>query len=97
MACSIESSRAPLSFARLAALALVAAGATGCSPDVSRFNDNPFSSHVWRANPEVTGSVRSPSPVPEVTGSVQSPAPVPVAPVGRADAQPLPTGHAVYQ
>src|SRR5215468_4150032 len=39
---SLVESRARL-FARVALVALVAAAAAGCSTDISRFNDNPFS------------------------------------------------------
>jgi murein DD-endopeptidase MepM/ murein hydrolase activator NlpD len=49
--------------ARAAVLALIAAGAAGCSADIGRFTDNPFSSPMAArsapGNGEVTGSVPS--------------------------------------
>jgi murein DD-endopeptidase MepM/ murein hydrolase activator NlpD len=49
--------------ARVAVLAIVAAGAAGCSSDISRFNDSPFSNSM---------ASRSGAPPSEVTGSVPS-------------------------
>jgi murein DD-endopeptidase MepM/ murein hydrolase activator NlpD len=67
--------------ARAAVLALIAAGAAGCSTDVGRFTDNPFSSPMAaRSAPggEVTGSVPSgrvdtqPLPAPSRPANVSS-------------------------
>jgi murein DD-endopeptidase MepM/ murein hydrolase activator NlpD len=66
--------------ARVTFVALLALGAAGCSGDVSRFNDDPFS------NPYAARK----GPPREVTGSF-SPPPAPVAPV---QAQALPAPHA---
>ena len=49
--------------ARVAVIAIVAAGAAGCSSDISRFNDSPFSGSM---------ASRSGAPPSEVTGSVPS-------------------------
>src|SRR6185295_10506765 len=66
--------------ARVTFVALLALGTAGCSGDVSRFSDDPFS------NPYAAHK----GPPREVTGSF-SPPPVPVAPV---QAQALPAPHA---
>jgi murein DD-endopeptidase MepM/ murein hydrolase activator NlpD len=58
---------------QIAALALIALSATGCTSDVSRFDSNPFAS-------------RSAPPAAEVTGSVRS---TPAAPAGRVESRPL--------
>jgi hypothetical protein len=68
--------------ARAALLALMAAGAAGCSGDLGRFNDNPFSSPMAArpaAGPgEVTGSVPSgrveaqPLPAPPQPATISS-------------------------
>jgi murein DD-endopeptidase MepM/ murein hydrolase activator NlpD len=67
--------------ARAAVIALIAAGAAGCSTDVGRFTDNPFSgSMAARSAPsgEVTGSVPSgrvdsqPLPAPSRPANVSS-------------------------
>jgi murein DD-endopeptidase MepM/ murein hydrolase activator NlpD len=49
--------------ARVAVLALIAAGAAGCSSDITRFNDSPFSNSM---------AARSGAPPADVTGSVPS-------------------------
>src|SRR5262245_35769115 len=69
-------------YARAAVLALIAAGAAGCSTDVGRFTDNPFSSPLAaRSAPggsDVTGSVPSgrvdaqPLPAPSHPATVSS-------------------------
>src|SRR5438105_1039961 len=57
--------------ARVAVLAVIAAGAAGCSTDVSRFTDGPFSGPTAaRSGPsEVTGSVPSGRVTTEPLGS----------------------------
>ena len=72
-----ESSQARTS-SRLAAVALISAGLAGCSGDIGRFQDNPFSSTAARGNVPPT----------EVTGTV--PQQTYGAPVGRVESQPLP-------
>jgi murein DD-endopeptidase MepM/ murein hydrolase activator NlpD len=61
-------------------LALVAAGFAGCSSDVTRFNESPFSS-----------ASSSPPPSAEVTGSISR---GPAAPSGTIERQPLPQPQA---
>jgi murein DD-endopeptidase MepM/ murein hydrolase activator NlpD len=69
---SLGGSRAPVA-ARLAVLATIAAGMAGCSADIGRFSDNPFTGSIARSN----------IPPSDVAGSEQS------APIGRVEAQPL--------
>jgi hypothetical protein len=47
----------PRSFARAFALLGVGLVAANCSPDVERFNDNPFGTNMPRSPSETTGSV----------------------------------------
>jgi hypothetical protein len=47
----------PRSFARAFALLGVGLVAANCSPDVERFNDNPFATNTPRSPSETTGSV----------------------------------------
>jgi len=74
MRAPVEISRASL---RVAAVALVAIGTAGCSGEVTRFDENPFSSPYASKN----------APPSEVTGTAP---PVQAAPSGRIESQPLP-------
>jgi murein DD-endopeptidase MepM/ murein hydrolase activator NlpD len=55
---SLAESRARL-LVRVAALAIIAAGAAGCSADSTRFTDNPFTGSTATRSGDVTGSVPS--------------------------------------
>src|SRR6266850_7293493 len=58
---------------RLALVALISAGAAGCSSDFSRFGESPFASKP-QASSEVTGSVRAqPAPTQKVETSALPP------------------------
>lgn len=82
MCSHVESSRSR-GMVRVAAVALIAGGLAACSSDTTRFGDSPF------ANPF---QARTSAPAPsEVTGSVP---PAQRAPVGRVEAQPLPSYQA---
>jgi murein DD-endopeptidase MepM/ murein hydrolase activator NlpD len=62
----VEPSRSR-ALSRVAILALIAAGAAGCSSDVSRFNESPFAARKAPPQSEVTGSVQpAPAPVSRV-------------------------------
>jgi murein DD-endopeptidase MepM/ murein hydrolase activator NlpD len=63
---------------RVSVLALVALGVAGCSSDVSRFGDSPFSSPYASRNGDVTGSISR----------------GPAAPTGKVESQPLPQTQA---
>jgi murein DD-endopeptidase MepM/ murein hydrolase activator NlpD len=69
---SFGPSRAP-ALARLAVLATISAGMAGCSADISRFNENPFTGSIARGN----------IPPSDVNG------PGHAAPVGQVESQPL--------
>jgi murein DD-endopeptidase MepM/ murein hydrolase activator NlpD len=64
--------RAP-ALARLTVLATISAAMAGCSADIGRFNDNPFTGSIIRGN----------TPPSDLSGSEQS------APVGQVQSQPL--------
>jgi murein DD-endopeptidase MepM/ murein hydrolase activator NlpD len=63
----------PPALARLTVLVTISAAMAGCSADIGRFNDNPFTGSIIRGN----------TPPSDVTGSEQS------APVGQVQSQPL--------
>jgi murein DD-endopeptidase MepM/ murein hydrolase activator NlpD len=73
----VEPSRSR-ALSRVAVLALIAAGAAGCSSDVSRFNESPFAARKAPQPSEVTGSVQ-PAPAPAHRVEAQ-PLPAPGAP-----------------
>jgi murein DD-endopeptidase MepM/ murein hydrolase activator NlpD len=81
--CPLAGMGSPRLPARVTIMALLALGAAGCSSDVSRFHDDPFS------NPYASHK----GPAREVTGSF-SPPPTPAAPV-QAQALPAPAAPAV--
>jgi murein DD-endopeptidase MepM/ murein hydrolase activator NlpD len=91
--CPLAGTGSPRLPARVTIMALLALGAAGCSADVSRFHDDPFSNpYAAHKGPprEVTGSF-SPPPTPSAPVHAQAlPAPTPPAPAVAAAPAPAP-------
>src|SRR5919198_4441578 len=96
---TLAESRSRLS-ARVALLAVIAAGAAGCSADTSRFNDNPFASAQAARPGDVAAAPRGrveaqslpapsrPAHVPATSGGSSRPAANAPAPVAAAPPRP---------